>query len=357
MYQREKTMHIFDYSFLKDIDIPISLAGGMVSVTSFKTKEINDKDKYPALFDEMKNIAIFESVRDSNAIEGILSTDERIKSLLNKSVKPQNKNDFNIDGYSDVLKEIHETYKTLQIDETTILRFHKEMSPINPEENFPKGAYKDRNNSIVKFYSDGYFETIWRPVPADQTQEAMNRLLAAFEVARNDYNINQLLLIPCFILDFLCIHPFSDGNGRMSRLLSVLLLYQNGYDIQKYISFEGKINQYKDRYYDALQASSEGWHENKNNYVPFMINFIDTLNQCYADLDKRFNIVGDKKLSKKERVELIIVSSGKPISKREILERAPDIAQVTVEQALYDLVKENKIKKIGKSKATKYIRS
>ena len=169
------------------------------------------------------------------------------------------------------------------------------------------GKYKTTDNYILEEDSQGNRRIRFRPTPAAETQAAMDQLELAYMEARNDANINQLLLIPCVILDFLCIHPFRDGNGRMSRLLSLLLLYKNGYDAGKYVSFEEQINSYKAYYYDALQQSSTGWATNENDYVPFMENFLSMLYMCYKELDKRFAVVHGKKITKKARVEATVL--------------------------------------------------
>ncbi|MDR0508642.1 MAG: Fic family protein [Candidatus Methanoplasma sp.] len=171
---------------------------------------------------------------------------------------------------------------------------------------------------------------------------------------RGDAGIDPLILIPCFILDFLCIHPFSDGNGRMSRLLTLLLMYKNGIDTGKYISFEGQINESKERYYESLRRSSDGWHTNSNDYIPFIENFILTLFACCKELDRRFDVVGDKKANKGNRIEAIIKNSIGPISKKEIEELLPDISRTTIEAKLAKFQKQGKIEKIGSYKDARY---
>ena len=174
--------------------------------------------------------------------------------------------------------------------------------------------------------------------------------------ARDDSEINQLLLIPCVILDFLCIHPFQDGNGRMSRLLSLLLMYKNGFDVSKYISFEEQINLSKGSYYEALRQSSIDWHENKNDYIPFMENFLFTLYLCYKELDKRFLTLKSGKVSKAKRIEEIVLSAFIPISKKEIQDLLPDISVSTIERVLSEMLKDGKISKIGATNSAKYIK-
>ena len=164
------------------------------------------------------------------------------------------------------------------------------------------------------------------------------------------------MLIPCVILDFLCIHPFSDGNGRMSRLLTSLLLYQAGFDAGRYISFEERINKNKGYYYEALRESSIGWHENENDYFFFVENFLVTLFDCYKELDRRFATVNGKKINKASRIEATVLNSILPISKKEISDILPDASVTTIEAVLSKMLKANEIMKVGEGKNTKYIR-
>lgn len=177
-----------------------------------------------------------------------------------------------------------------------------------------------------------------------------------FDLNRDDYGVNQLLLIPCVILDFLCIHPFRDDNGRMSRLLSLLLLYKEGFDVPKNISFEGQINNAKGSYYEVLRQSSLDWHENKNDYIPFMRNFLSTLARCYQELDKRFLTLRAGKVRKSQRIEEVIFNSLVPVSKKDIRDLLPDVSVSTIERVLADLIREGKIMKLGSTIDARYRR-
>ena len=219
------------------------------------------------------------------------------------------------------------------------------------------GQYKTEDNMIRETYSDGTSRVRWTPVSAKDTPEAMKQLYLAYTDARDNSEIDQLLLIPCVILDFLCIHPFRDGNGRMSRLISLLLLYKNGFDISRYISFEEQINAMKGSYYEALKQSSAGWHENTNDYIPFIENFLFTLYLCYKELDKRFLTLGTKKISKKKRVEGAVMNAFLPISKKELQDLMPDISATTIEQVLGSMIKNGVIRKIGSTRNAKYIKN
>ncbi len=219
------------------------------------------------------------------------------------------------------------------------------------------GQYKTEDNVILEVDADGNRRVRFRPTPAAETPKAMEQLELAYLAARDDANINQLLLIPCVILDFLCIHPFRDGNGRMSRLLSLLLLYKNGYDAGKYVSFEEQINNDKAYYDEALRQSSAGWDTNENSYFPFMENFLSTLYMCYMELDKRFAVVNGKRITKKARVEATALNSLTPLSKAEICKILPDVSPTTIEAVLGAMVKNGAVKRIGLARSTRYIRA
>ncbi len=296
-----------------------------------------------------------QSVKSSNAIEGIITSDEHIAAIVNQNSAPLNHTEWEIAGYRDALNVIHLHHNTLEFRQTDILHLHKMMMQIAGYEY--GGSYKTSDNYIIEQDKNGNRRIRFKPTPANEVSEAMEQLELAYMEAINDSNINQLLLIPCVILDFLCIQPFRDGNGRMSRLLSMLLLYKNGYDAGKYISFEEQINNYKAYYYEALQESSIGWHENQNNYIPFIENFLSMLYMCYKELDNRFAVVHGKKITKTSKIEATILNSLVPISKTDICGILPDVSSTTVEAVLSKMLKDGQIKKIGQSRATRYIKA
>ncbi len=315
-------MRKFDYSFLDNGLLPTNLVNLTSVIYSLKTASNIRKDEFQKIFTELEKIAKVQSVKSSNAIEGIITSDKRIVEIVNQSSKPLNHNEAEIAGYRDALNKIHLEYNDLDFTEDTILKLHE----------------------IMMNYT------------AKETPEAIKQLVLAYMEARGNANINQLLLIPCVILDFLCIHPFSDGNGRISRLLSLLLLYKNEFDAGKYISFEEQINNMKGYYYDSLEQSSIGWEENKNNYVPFIENFLSTLYMCYKELDKRFNVVNSNKITKTARIEATILNSVVPISKAEICKILPDVSPTTVEAVLGKMIKEGSIIRIGEARSSKYLK-
>jgi len=348
-------MRKFDYSFLNNGLLPASLVNLTASIASLKTMAGVRKEEHSQIFTELEVVAKVQSIKSSNAIEGIITSDERIAEIVNQNSAPLNHNEAEIAGYRDALNEIHMGHEYIDFRERDILRLHDMMMSLAGYEY--GGQYKTDDNIIMEVDADGKRKVRFRPTSASETPTAMEQLELAYLEARNNANINQLLLIPCVILDFLCIHPFRDGNGRMSRLLSLLLLYKNGYDAGKYVSFEEQINNYKAYYYEALRESSKGWDTNENSYFPFIENFLSTLYMCYKELDKRFAVVHGKKITKKARVEATVLNSLTPMSKAEICKILPDVSPTTVEAVLGAMVKSGTIKRIGASRAARYIKA
>ena len=348
-------MRRFDYSFLNNGLLPAKLVNLTASIVSLKTMAGVRKEEYAQIFTELEAVAKVQSIKSSNAIEGIVTSDERIAAIVNQNSAPLNHNEAEIAGYRDALNEIHLGYEHIDFRQRDILRLHEMMLSIAGYEFGDQ--YKTDDNVILEVDADGNRRVRFRPTSAEDTPEAMEQLELAYLEARDDANINQLLLIPCVILDFLCIHPFRDGNGRMSRLLSLLLLYKNGYDAGKYVSFEEQINNYKAYYYESLRLSSVGWENGKNDYFPFIENFLSTLYMCYKKLDKRFAVVHGKKITKKARVEATVLNSLTPLSKAEICKILPDVSPTTVEAVLGAMVKSGSIKRIGSSRSTRYIKA
>ena len=324
-------MRYFDYSFLNNGLLPANLVNLTANIAELKTMAGVRKEEYIQIFTELEAVAKVQSIKSSNAIEGIVTSDERIAEIVNQNSAPLNHN------------------------EADILRLHEILMQFTG--NGIGGQYKTDDNVILEIDAEGRRKVRFHPTSALETPEAMEQLTLAYMDARSDANINQLLLIPCVILDFLCIHPFRDGNGRMSRLLSLLLLYKNGFDAGKYVSFEEQINNYKVYYYESLRKSSIDWEKNENSYFPFIENFLSTLYMCYKELDKRFAIVNGRKITKKARIESTVLNSLTPISKSEICKILPDVSPTTVEAVLGEMVKTGSIQRVGSGRMTRYIKA
>ncbi|MDR1917119.1 MAG: Fic family protein [Synergistaceae bacterium] len=345
-------MRYFDYSFLEQGMLPSGLVNIVGTIAELRVRDALRRDSYPDIFTRLESMAKVQSVRGSNAIEGIVTSEARINQIVMQNAAPLNHDEAEIAGYSAALNLIHTGSRTLDIRERDILRLHEIMLSFTQ---LGGGSFKDSDNVIMEVGTDGRRCVRFIPTPAAETSDAMNQLTLAYMDARDNSSINRLLLIPCFILDFLCIHPFADGNGRMSRLLSLLLLYKNGFDAGRYISFEAQINDTKALYYQALKDSSADWLTSKNNYFPFMSYFLVTLLKCYKALDTHFAAVQNGKVNKRQRIEATVLNSLLPISKREICYILPDVSPTTVEKVIGEMLRSGAIEKIGTARNTKYI--
>lgn len=348
-------MREFDYGFLSKELLPAKIVNITNAIYSLNTASNMRKDGNLKIFTELEAVAKVQSVKSSNAIEGIITSDDRIAEIVNGSSAPLNHSEAEIAGYRDALNIIHNNFESLDLTEETVINLHALM--LSHTGDSDGGRYKKDNNFIIEISPEGYRRVRFKPIAAKEISQAMEQLILAYLSARDDGNVSPLLLIPCVVLDFLCIHPFRDGNGRMSRLLSLLLLYKSGFDVGKYVSFEEQINKQKDWYYEALRISSENWHENKNDYFPFVENFIAMLYACYKELDKRFAVINEKKVNKTARIEATVFNSLVPISKAEICKILPDVSPTTVEYVLGEMVRSGKLTKIGAGRGVKYLRN
>ncbi len=302
---------------------------------------------------ELLEIAMIQSTEASNRIEGIITTDDRLKKIVKDKTMPKTPNEREIAGYRDVLAAICENYVYLPATPTTLLQLHRDLYKFSGKT--IGGSYKNSDNVIAEELADGMQIVRFQPVPAWETPGAVTALCDAFEQATTDSELDPLLLIPFFILDFLCIHPFNDGNGRMSRLLTLLLLYRSDYIVGKYISIEKLISDSKETYYEVLEKSSDHWHEGTNDYTPFVTYMLGILLAAYRDFESRIELLTTKGISKPERVREIIKNHLGKITKSEIMAKCPDISQITVQRALGDLLKNNEIIKLGGGRYTAYV--
>ena len=302
---------------------------------------------------ELLEIAKIQSTEASNRIEGIITTDERLKKIVRDKTAPRNRNEREIAGYRDVLATIHENYDFIPLRPNMILQLHRDLYKFN-NPGFG-GSYKTSDNIIAEEQADGTRLVRFQPVPAWETPEALETLCNVFNDALNDPDMDPLLLMPMFILDFLCIHPFNDGNGRMSRLLTLLILYRSGYIVGKYISLEKLIADHKESYYEALQDSDAGWHERTNDYLPFTRYMLGIIIAAYRDFADRVQIPVTKGFSKPDRVREIIRNSIRKLTKAEIMAQCPDVSERTVERALASLQESGEVIKIGGGRYTSYI--
>lgn len=344
-------MHIFNYRqspkqlFEPDIVNTVSV------LHEFRGKQELYVQAEADILTSLLNIAKVQSIKASNKIEGIYTSDERLEALVMENAQPHNRSEEEISGYRDVLATIHESYEYIPISPNSILQLHRDLYAFSSSAG---GRFKNTDNIITETSKDGQRKTRFVPVPALHTSEAMENLCREFNSAIEKAEYDPLLLIPMFILDFLCVHPFSDGNGRMSRLLTLLLLYRSGYIVGKYISLEMLIEKTKETYYEALQNSSISWHNNKSNYASFVKYFLGVLLKAYKEFQDRVEHLKYHKFSKTDRVKAVFDKKLGLIKKSDILAFCPDISETTVERALKELLDTGFVEKIGKGRATGY---
>ena len=347
-------MRIFDYRKTPEKLLTPEIVQMIASIHEHKGKQ---ELFLEANQDELKTlleVAMIQSTGASNRIEGIYTTDKRLKELVSEKAEPRNRSEEEIAGYREVLAMIHESYEYIVPRSNMILQLHRDLY------SFSRGAvggnYKNSDNLIAEIDSEGHEKVRFIPVPAFQTAEAVEELCNRFwEAWEADY-IDKLILIPMFVLDFLCIHPFNDGNGRMSRLLTLLLFYKAGYIVGKYISMEMLIEKTKETYYEALQASSGDWHENENAYEPFVRYYLGVTLKAYNEFENRVEHLKNRSLSKPDRIKALIDQKIGKITKKEIMDTCPDISKTTIERTLTELVKNGHIAKVGSGPATGYVR-
>lgn len=307
----------------------------------------------PKELEKLVEIAKIQSTEASNAIEGIFTSATRLRQIALEKTTPKNRDEQEIAGYRDVLALIHENFDAIPISVNYILQLHKILCGhmANPM----GGKLKNVQNYISATHPDGTVETLFTPLAPYETPTALEKICDEYRRAIGGGEAEPLLLIPIFIHDFLCIHPFNDGNGRMSRLLTTLLLYQNGFYIGKYISLEAKIAKNKDLYYTALGESQIGWHEETDDPTPFIRYLLGTILSAYRDFDERFSLV-ETKQSALETVRQAAAQKIGHFTKQDILALCPSLSVSAAESALRKLVAEGTLQKEGIGKSTHYHR-
>ena len=346
-------MRTFNYSKISENKWDSELLGLIAAIYKEAGKQEMYLKQRPEELEKLVEIAKIQSTEASNAIEGIVTTSTRIRQLMREKTTPRNRDEQEIAGYRDVLNIIHESFDVIPLTPNYILQLHKILySHMN---NPMAGRTKNVQNYISATYPDGHIETLFTPLAPCETPEALERICNEYNRVIGNMELEPLIAIPIFIHDFLCIHPFNDGNGRMSRLLTTLLLYRNGFYVGKYISLEAKIAQNKDLYYDALGKAQRGWHEGEADAVPFIKYLLGTILAAYRDFEDRFTLV-ETKLSSLEMVRRATLNKIGRFKKQDIMEMCPSLSISSVEGALRKLVAVGKLKREGSGKNTTYYR-
>ena len=346
-------MREFNYSKLKDMKWDSEILGLVAAIYKEAGKQEMFLKSKPDELEKLVEIAKVQSTEASNAIEGIYSTSTRIRQLVENKTTPRNRDEQEIAGYRDVLNIIHESFDAIPITQNYILQLHKILYTYmnNPI----AGQTKNVQNYISATYPDGRVEILFSPLTPYETPEALDKICAEYNRVIGNMEVEPLIAIPVFIHDFLCIHPFNDGNGRMSRLLSTLLLYHCDFYVGKYISLEAKIAKDKDLYYDSIRASQQGWHTGDEDIVPFIKYLLGTILAAYRDFEDRFSLV-ETKMSAVDIVRKATQQKIGKFGKQEIRELCPSLSISSIEGGLRKMVEAGELQKEGNGRATKYYR-
>ena len=347
-------MREFNYALIRDRKWDSELLSLIAAIYKEAGKQEMYLKQRPEELEKLVEIAKVQSTEASNAIEGIVTTNTRIKQLVEEKTTPKNRDEQEIAGYRDVLNIIHESFDTIPITRNYILQLHKILySHMN---NPLAGRTKTVQNYISATYPDGHTEILFTPLAPYETHAALDRLCEEYNRVIGNMELEPLIAIPIFVHDFLCIHPFNDGNGRMSRLLTTLLLYRSGFYVGKYISLETKIAKNKDLYYDALSVSQDGWHEGNDDPLPFIKYLLGTILVAYRDFEDRFSLVEIKR-SALDTVRLATMNKIGRFTKQDIRELCPSLSVSSVEGALRKLVASGELKREGTGKSICYYRT
>lgn len=346
-------MRTFNYSKIKEEKWDSEILSLIAAIYKEAGKQEMYLKQRPEQLEKLVEIAKIQSTEASNAIEGIVTTNTRIKQLVTEKTTPKNRNEQEIAGYRDVLNIIHESFDAIPITKNYILQLHKILySHMN---NPIAGKTKTVQNYISATYPDGHVETLFTPLNPTDTPIALENICIEYNRVIGNMEVEPLIAILTFIHDFLCIHPFNDGNGRMSRLLTTLLLYRCGFYVGKYISLESKIAKNKDLYYASLNDSQHNWHDSNDNKVPFIKYILGTILSAYKDFEERFNLIETKKSALEIVREATYIKIGK-FTKQDIRELCPSLSISSIEGSLRKLVELEEIARIGKGKNISYYR-
>ncbi|MCA9408025.1 MAG: Fic family protein [Candidatus Omnitrophica bacterium] len=342
-------MHSFKNSE-KNIKLPLSAIWLMNSISEYKGKQELYTKQSPQILKALVEMALIESAESSNRIEGVTIERKRLKPLLIGHSKPRDRSEEEVSGYRKALSLIHKKHTSLDISPKTIQELHR----LCRAEVGDAGKWKQKDNEIIKKYKDGSIEIIFKPTSAKATPKAIEQLCLAYKHSIDQLKYPPLYSIACLIFDFLCIHPFRDGNGRVSRLLTLLALYQQGYDVGKYISLERIIEQSKESYYEVLNKSSDGWHTGKHSILPWALYFLGTMLSAYKEFEQRAGNVKSTRGTKTEVVIQAIMNQLGEFTISEIERACPGVSRDMIRVVFRKLQKEKKIKCLGKGKTAQW---
>ena len=333
-----------------DVKLPLSSVWLMNSIAEYKGKQELYAKQSPQVLKTLLEAALIESAESSNRIEGVTVDKARLKPLVIGHSKPRDRSEEEVAGYRKALELIHKKHQSLKIDTETI----KELHRLCRGELWDAGKWKEKNNDIIRKHPDGRVEVIFKPVSAAKTPEMMKQVCLAYENSVSQLKYPDIYAVACLVLDFLSIHPFRDGNGRVSRLLTLLALYQHGFMVGKYISLERIVEQSKETYYESLNKSSQKWHETKHDVIPWFNYFLGTVLAAYKEFEER---AGNVKPARGAKTQIVTQAIDRQIGQFNIgdIEReCPAVSRDMIRIIFRELKKAKKIKCLGKGKSAKW---
>lgn len=350
-------MRNFDYQKLAQQKWDSEILLYVAKIHEYKGRQDLYIRQKPVELERLVEVARIQSTEASNKIEGIVTTSTRIKQLMSEKTSPRNRDEKEIMGYRDVLNTIHESHEFIPLRPSYILQLHRDL--LKRTGLSYGGTFKNVQNYIKETLPDGTEIIRFTPVAPYETPAAVEAICDSYARTQALEAIDPLILIPVFICDFLCIHPFNDGNGRMSRLLTLLLLYQNGFEVGKYISVEKEIEKTKDIYYDVLEGADFGWHEEKNDYTPFIRYMLQVILSCYVDFEERVGMIQSSG-AKSTAYDVVKAYADSKIGKftsADIIANCPSVGRSSALAALKKLTDEGYLTKLKTGRNIAYVRS
>lgn len=346
-------MRNYDYTFLTNMALPMETVRLIGRINEYKGKQDLYKQQAPQTLNTLRDVAVIQSTKASNAIEGIFVTESRLHTIMAKTADPVDRSESEIAGYRDVLNLIHASARDIPINPNVLLQLHKELYKFVPVEG---GRWKNVDNEISETFSDGTRRTRFVPVQAFETPAAIQELCDSLKIRRQKEDVDPLILTSLFILDFLSIHPFNDGNGRMARLLTLLMLYQHGFEVGRYISLEKIVESRKEGYYESLRLSSIHWHENRQDPFPWVNYLLSIILSAYKELEDRVGLLSSATETKTVRIRRFIEGKIGSFTKTDIRSAHPDISEATIHRVLRELRDEGMIVSTGSGRNAKWIK-
>lgn len=336
----------------ENVKLSLSSVWLMNSVAEYKGKQELYAKQSPQVLKSLMEMALIESAESSNRIEGVTVDKNRLKPLVMGKSRPRDRSEEEVAGYRKALDLIHKKYASLRITPETI----RELHCLCRGESWDAGKWKGKDNDIIRKYPDGRVEVIFKPVSAAETPDMVKQLCLTYENGVTQLKYPDIYAVASLILDFLCIHPFRDGNGRVSRLLTLLALYQHGYQVGKYISLERITEQSKETYYEALNKSSQKWHQAKHDIFPWFNYFLGTILGAYKEFEERAGTIKPARGAKTEIVTMTIEKQLGEFTISDIERACPNVSRVMLKKVLLQMQKDKRIRCLGKGQSAKWER-